>query len=193
MKTLCVKSWEFPRTTLREAYGKLELLNLVNRSRGGTKVNDPADMGNLNPFDIAIKESELSELLEFRSMLESEIVALAAVRAENGDIEKLKKILNNMRENKDDLTKLTHYDTMFHFAIAEISKNSLLKKTMEMVRGSYEKVVYKKFVEEPEIIEHAIKYHMLILDAIAQKAPILARETMKEHIADVVRAGVKLD
>lgn len=173
------------RSSLREAYVKLETVNLVSRSRAGTRVNEPEMMVKGTLFDTTLQKSELYELLEYRSALESEMCALAAMRISDDELYVLKVMLKNMKANKENIAMLTHFDTQFHFVIAETSRNSLLRQSLEMVSKKYKELVFQAFRESEQLANNAIRYHTLIFDALNDRAPIRAREVMKEHMSDV--------
>jgi GntR family transcriptional regulator, transcriptional repressor for pyruvate dehydrogenase complex len=92
------------RTTVREALKVLEAMGFVERSRRGTFV---ADNGNgvtpLSSYDEIIKKARISDLFEARRALEVEIVALAAQKASEEDLETLEGIISNMMLYNEDI------------------------------------------------------------------------------------------
>lgn len=172
------------RSTLREAYSILELSNLIVRSKGGTKVIDPDEIASFNHLFKNIKQSDMHDIMECRSLIEAQIAFLAAQRATDEDISNLQIYLDNMIKHKNDLTLFSYYDSLFHSVIYNASKNYMLKQTMKAVRNAYSQTIYSAFVQNPEVQEHAIQYHTLLLQAISEHAPIRAQEVMREHICD---------
>ena len=173
------------RSSLRETYVKLELLGLVTRSRAGTHVSDMKNIESASLLNTALQRSELKEILEFRSILEVEICALAAERISDQELYLLEDLLEHMIESQDNIVALTHYDIQFHYVIAEASKNKLLQQSLNMVYEKYSKLVFQafKFGAEPRI--SAVVYHRMILRALSQHSPQLAREIMRDHMLDV--------
>jgi len=190
-KELCVS-----RSTLREAYKALETTGFIKRVKGhGTVVNDFYDISKSAPFEVSVKMSAFDDLIEFREMIESELAKLAAERATESNIEKIKEALFKMKENASDISKLTYYDTKFHMEIAYASNNKLLIHTMKNVEAAFSEGVYNAFqVDTTANIEQAIIYHTNILNAIEQRDAAKAQELMRMHIRSVKsRLGITAD
>ena len=58
------------RSTLREAYTALAVFGFIRRSKVGTYINEIDNIVKIAPFSITVESSDLSDLLEFRYMLE---------------------------------------------------------------------------------------------------------------------------
>lgn len=190
-KELCVS-----RSTLREAYKALETTGFIKRVKGhGTIVNDFYAISKSAPFEVSIKMSELDDLIEFREMIESELAKLAAERATENNINKIRVALANMKENASDIPKLTYYDTRFHMEIAYASDNKLLIHTMKNVEAAFSEGMYNAFlVDTTANIEQALMFHTKILNAIEKHDVAQAQEIMRLHIRSVgSRLGVTTD
>jgi len=172
------------RSTLREALRALSTIGLIKRTKRGTFVNDEIKINEILPFPEILKRVQSVDIIEFRSMLETEIAALAAQRALDEDIKNLIISLQRMREAKD-MKELTEADASFHYQLAAASQNELLQKTYEMIREALEKHIYEAFCNNPEIRWRAIDYHEKILAAVEEEDAKAARQVMKEHISDV--------
>jgi len=179
------------RSTLREALRALSAMGLITRTKRGTFVNNIININDILPFPEILERVQCKDIIEFRSMLETEIVALAAQRALAEDIKNLSQALATMKEAKD-LHDLTKADTLFHLYLASASQNELLQKTYEMIRDALEKHIYEAFLNKPEIKFDAIYFHEKILDAVVKEDPTTARAIMKEHISHVAKSiGMK--
>ena len=134
-------------------------------------------------------------MIEFREMIESELAKLAAERASEGNIEKIREALTKMKENVADISKLTYYDTKFHMEIAYASNNKLLIHTMKNVEAAFSEGVYNAFhVDTAANIEQAIIFHTNILNAIERRDAAKAQELMRLHIRSVKsRLGMTTD
>lgn len=172
------------RSTLREALRALSTIGLIKRTKRGTYVNDEININEILPFPEILKRVHSVDIIEFRRMLETEIVALAAQRALDEDIENLKNWLKRMRESKT-MLELTEADASFHYQLAAASQNVLLQNTYEMIRETLEKHIYDAFCNNPELKWRAISFHEKILAAIENEDAKAARKIIEEHISDV--------
>ena len=125
---------------------------------------------------------EMSDVFEFRTLLEMESCALAAERATDEEIRTLKLLLDKMEKTQDDIVAFSQYDVMFHMHIAEMTKNSLLIKSVDGLLQVWLHFIYQIFAMEPDVKADAFHYHQIICDAIANHSPGLAREGMRLHM-----------
>lgn len=174
------------RGSLREAYIKLEAIGMISRSRGGTIVQNPNSLQSIDTLiQTSLSSSEMSNVLEYRTLLEAEVCALAAERALPDEIKSLSWLLDQMRESVDDTTVFSHYDMLFHMRIAEMSKNVLFKDSVANVTQFWLRFIYQVFAGEPEAKNDALRCHEIIYDAIAMKSPGLAKESMRMHVSNI--------
>src|SRR5271168_1919998 len=93
------------RSSIRDAIRSLELMGLVEPRQGmGTIVREASSESVLNPFAGALKRRRelVSELLDFRRMLEPPLAARAATHASADEISEMEDILQRQEE------KLSH-------------------------------------------------------------------------------------
>lgn len=175
------------RTTLREAYKALESSGFITRTKRGTYVNHPQATADAMPFSMMIEMSDFAEMLEFRTIFEGELAALAAKRADSDNIANLKNYQSHMEANRDDLALLSRYDTDFHMEIANSTKNQLLINTMASCKDTFFKAVYKAFqIDTAENIKIALRYHQMILNAVIAHDSARAKKMMTDHIHSVL-------
>lgn len=176
--------WNIGRGTLREAYKILAEEGLIVRSKRGTYVKDLAS-SDLS-FSTAIAISDHRDMLEFRTMFESELAYLAASRAKEEHIAELQSCIDSMCTNKDNLLLLSYYDMKYHQSICAAAQNKLLINIMQSLTKTFEKSIYAAFLEDTENnIQQAIFYHKTILDAIIMHDPKAAEEAMRKHVQKV--------
>lgn len=174
------------RSSLREAYKALNMAGFITRSKKGTCVNDMETIANATPFSITVENSSLSDLFEFRFMLEAETARYAATRATEREVGALRTIIELEKENYTNVEQLTRLDTQFHMNIAKASHNELLMQAMSAASGTFEKGIRKAFekaVRHNEAVEETIEQHEALLQAISQKDAINARDLMRSHIS----------
>lgn len=175
------------RSTLREAYKVLESQNCITRTHRGTYVNNLDDFILNLPFDMVIRTTSFHDMLEFRSIFEAEIAGLAAHRATHEHIRNMEEFMEQMRENRGDLMKLTDIDMCFHMEIAQASGNKLLINTMQMAKAVFSRGILEGFQQGgDEMIDQAISYHESLLTAFRQRDVAMAQAVMRVHVMSVV-------
>jgi GntR family transcriptional regulator, transcriptional repressor for pyruvate dehydrogenase complex len=174
------------RSSLREAYKVLESEKYITRTKRGTYVNDVNQILPSNSFEATIKISEFSDLLEFRTMIESELAGLAAQRCESENIKRMHGYFEKMKSHKSNLTALTADDVNFHMEIAKASRNKLLISTMELAYDTFFQGTFNAFkIDTKANIEQALFYHEKLLSAIEHQDPVMAKEYMRNHIQSI--------
>ena len=172
------------RGTLREAYKALETNGLITRNKQGTVVRKMEEQLSNMSFATAMAMSDFADLMEFRTVFESENARLAAQRATASDVIYLDYLLAKMIDNRDNLCELTNYDMLFHVKLAYLTGNWLFSKTMEMASDTFKKGIFNAFQKgSNEIVDQAIIFHRKIIDAIKEKKDNEASRLMKEHLA----------
>ena len=180
------------RTSIREAYKALEIRGYITRTKRGTRVNTADEIAKALPFSAAIALSDFADLVEYRSVIESQLASLAAQRRTEEDIQALEKHLSNMKKNTRDLSKLTYFDTLFHITVAEATHNELFKRITEMSSSVFASGVFTAFgVDTEENVRQALISHEEILCAIREKNADAAAGAMFRHIANVRERGIK--
>jgi GntR family transcriptional repressor for pyruvate dehydrogenase complex len=170
------------RTTLREAYSKLEAMNLITRKKSGTYLNNRQVINAAMPFRQVLEQADIREVMDFRMMLEGEIAALATENASREDISQLEALVEKMKENFTNLVMLSVYDAMFHRQLVACSGNRLLKAVFETVRSHFEEVIYKAFASDETIMLKAVFYHERIIREVKARDSQAAKAAMREHI-----------
>ena len=173
------------RSTLREAYIGLVVLDLIVRKKSGTYVNDIEALKNSLPFNQSLDQYQINDLMDFRGMLEEEIARIAAKNAVESDIEELEETIRQMKANIDDIVVLTICDTQFHLKLSRISKNELLINVYGVVRKHVENMIHYAFKTEDSLRHKAIYYHEKLVGALKDNSPDLARQLMHEHMRSV--------
>ena len=179
------------RGSLRESYIALEAEGLIERSRRGTVVRERSEIPQVISINTAMQLSDFNDLIEFRSIFESGNARLAALRATEEDIATLEYYLAMMKSNTRDYKKLTLYDMKFHLEVADITKNWLLRTTMEATKDTFSKGIFNAFDSDPASnVERALMYHQKLIDAIKNKNADEAERLMKEHVLNISSRGI---
>lgn len=124
-----------------------------------------------------------TKIHEVRRMLELTMVELAAQRAQPADIKRLRRAYKEMRLAVDDPEGLPLLDVAFHRAIAEICGNELFLMMLDSIGGILTEI-RERTLGLPGRPASALRYHRAILEAIADKDPVAARQAMEDHLTE---------
>lgn len=173
------------RASLREALKALEIMGMIETRLGdGTYVCRRSDFLS-RPLLWAITGtdvSDLSELVEARMLIESELAALAAERATAEDLKAIGDCLLQMESHVEDQVRFQEADVAFHLAIASAAKNAILANALQLMRNLMQEWV-KKALQQGGVAGRALDQHREILQAITSRDRQQARQTMREHVA----------
>lgn len=174
------------RNSVRTALQQLIALGLLtSKHGGGTFVSDLSPgmyMNSLIPM-LMLDKDGLLEMLEFRKVIETESVKLAAMRATAADIAELEDIIsqmNSMTADKYDTNTFAVADSRFHEVLVRCARNSVLMKVYLIIK----EMLLSNQVEIQKLIGPALafKFHPRILAAVKRKDPLTASRIMEEHI-----------
>jgi GntR family transcriptional repressor for pyruvate dehydrogenase complex len=182
------------RSTVREALSHLKALGLVeSRQGGGTYVRKPGLETNALPESLRHSNAELSQVLQVRKFLEVGAAELAAGRRTAEDVEKLGKLIVQMRDSVGSEELSLIYDANFHLAIAHASGNAILAAMMEhifstMLRTMKDSRMLWLSGGERETVGKLLGEHVKLFEAIRDKDAKRAAATMAKHIDRVANA-----
>jgi len=175
------------RSSIRDAIRGLELMGLVEPRQGaGTIVREVSAESLVNPFANALKHRQelVSELLDFRKMLEPPLAARAATHASPEEISEMEEILQRQEATLSRGEASIAEDAEFHYSIALASGNSVVLKVldilMDLLRETRERSLQLK--GRPQ---KSLAGHRRILAAIKRHDAEAAKAAMRRHIEDV--------
>ena len=180
------------RSTIREVLSALSFMNLIIRTKRGTFISDNPNLYKNLPFPEILKKVHAKEVINFRVILECEIVRLVAENADKDDIQELQKSLEKMKSSKD-INTLMKADTSFHVNLGIASHNELFSLVLKMIRNELEEQICDVFSRDKYIRKRAINHHERIFQAIKEGNVNKARNAMSEHIIDVAKTIDKLN
>jgi GntR family transcriptional regulator, transcriptional repressor for pyruvate dehydrogenase complex len=178
------------RASVREAIRGLEALGLVDVRHGrGVFVRDTSEpISPLFASWSAEHEYAIGEVLAFRLLLEPELAALAAERADDTFVAALDAILQAMDEaaTSGDLVGLVQCDTAFHDAITRRAGNRLYADLLGRVTGL---LIESRRISlgVPGRADKVIARHRAVADGIRRRDPAAAHGAMREHLAGFSR------
>ncbi len=174
------------RSSVRDAIRKLELMGLVEPRQGtGTVVRDVSDAV-VNPLASVItgKRQLVSELLDFRKMVEPPLAARAASNASAKQISAMEEILLRHDEKVMGGHLAVKEDSEFHYIIATASGNSIVLKVLDIVMDLLRETRSRSLQTEGRP-EKSLAGHRRIMTAIKHRNPSAAEKAMRQHIADI--------
>lgn len=123
----------------------------------------------------------LGHLKEVRVFLETGTARMAAERATEEDVARLRLAVAKHRASMVDLERFIELDMAFHREIAGISGNPIFPSIVEaLFRWASE--YYQSLVRAPGAEELTLAEHERIVDAIAAKDPEGAAVAMRDHL-----------
>lgn len=182
------KQFGVSRTAVREAIKALQEKGLVDAFPGrGTFVTNGNSNSMRRSLDRIIKSGETDGweyLVEAREILEPEIAALAAVRADDQDLAAMRDAVAVMDQAKRDSDAFIEADLDFHLALAEAAGNPIVLSLIDSIVGLLREQRLRIFGigGGPERGQH---HHKRILDAIERHDPKEARAAMQAHLLQV--------
>jgi GntR family transcriptional repressor for pyruvate dehydrogenase complex len=158
------------RPTLREALRLLSSSHLVRASKG--------------PGGGIFVAATAEELLETRMLFEVPLVGLAAQRATEADVARLRALLAEAESRPDDAELVGTVDERLHRTISEIAGNRLAAAfnawVVEVLQPPLRELV------APAVVESVIvEQHRDIVRAIERGDPAAAERAMREHLVYV--------
>jgi GntR family transcriptional repressor for pyruvate dehydrogenase complex len=181
------ETFKVSRTSVREALRTLETKGLIiSRTGMGNFITELPIESLVAPLAKLLIEEKaaLADIFELRKLIEPHIAALAAERATNRDIERLKGILEKQSRAVSRGETGVGADAELHFAIGQATQNHALEK---LVSGLMEILSHSReeSLQPPDRRRASIESHRKILAAIEQHDKARAQEAMFHHIEQV--------
>ena len=183
------------RSSIRDAIRSLELIGLVEPRQGaGTIVREPLSESSFSAFADALKRQQemVTELLDFRKMLEPPLAARAATHASADEIADMEEILNRQEQKLERGELAIAEDAEFHYSIALASGNTVVLKVldilMDLLRDSRE-----RSLQVPGRPEKSLAGHRRILSAIKRRDAEDAKSAMRRHVEDIEEIVISRD
>lgn len=178
-------------SSVREALKQLQVMGIITIKQGeGTFVSEKVGVDSLSNYIgylLDLKRPDILYLIEARKIIERGTVALAAERASEDEIKKLKNIIQRMKEIIDDPKEFAEENVNFHLTIAKASKNPILPIIFNSV--------YDLFMKEQQVVakmlnlkSKSIESHINIWNAIKNHNINEAIKEMEKHLNHVQKA-----
>jgi GntR family transcriptional repressor for pyruvate dehydrogenase complex len=176
------------RTAVREAVKALREKGLVEAYTGrGTFVTNGTSHAIRQSLDLMVKIGQgegAASLAEVREILEPEIAALAAVRAEEQHLGTMREAVAVMDASLDDADAFIEADLDFHLSLAEAAANPIILSLIDSIVGLLREQRLRTF-QNPNGPQRGQYYHRRILEAVEMRNPDQARSEMRAHLQQV--------
>lgn len=178
------RRFKVSRHSVREAIRVLEQQKVLkSRPGSGTYVivEDASSIVDSLTSAILREKIQLTEIFEFRQMLEPQIAALAARNATAKDIKGLKDLLERQEKEIDNALVSKELDEKFHLALAETTGNTILLHVVEL----FSHILLKSRHENIQSTHRhmlSVNGHKKILRAITMRDEDAAGHLMADHL-----------
>ena len=136
-----------------------------------------------------ISFSDVSQVYEYRLMLEPEICSKAAPIMDKSLCLKWKEYFNNLllnKKSKPPVNDSDDIDKLFHLSISQSLNNNLINKDIAHLMDLSQRIRFLSNKQNEQRYIASINEHISILDAIIKGDCNLAREMMKKHLKNTV-------
>ena len=175
------------RHSVREAIRVLEHKKVL-RSRPGSGtyiiIEDESSVIEFLAKAINKEKNTLSEIFQFRELLEPQIAGLAARNATEEDISILQDILERQQKELNNNKVSKKLDEDFHLALAKASGNSILLQVVELLGHIFLRSRHE-YSQSPDRRRLSIKGHQEIVMAIKASDSKAAKELMADHLNEI--------
>ncbi len=172
------------RPVVREAVHQLIAKGLLESKHGsGTTVREMTRESVVEPLGwlAQTRGATLDDLHQVRSILEGAIVRMAVNQATDGEIAELRRIVEEMKVNKENVEAFVALDADFHQALAETTHNPLLVVLLDSVRDLMQEVRLEVH-RHPVVYETIVPDHEEIIAAMAVRDSAAASRAMQGHL-----------
>lgn len=171
------ENFKVSRTPLREAIQKLESERLVTRiNSGGVRVSE-------------LSEREIKEIYDIRISLESKMIREVASNWQEGDLEGLKAVVNEIKSKllmkdyhkKTDVIKLIQTGNQFHEQLHKIYNNHTCTRLLKSFQAQIDRYAYLALSVRERAMTSA-QEHLELFELIKNRQSNEAEHKMKKHI-----------
>ena len=170
------------RTPIREALRRLDQEHIIKMTTKGAYV-------------LGITAQDIDDIYEIRLRLEGWAASLAAERASEEEIAKLKETveLQEFYTLKEDADNIKNMDSTFHRLMYFMSGSTPLYDTLEPLHKRI--IKYRKAsISSGNRAHESLKEHKAIFEAIAAHDSVLAEKLVTEHVrkaqANIAKRGI---
>ncbi len=175
-------------SSVREVLRSLQSIGMVRIEHGrGVFVTDAPPAPDLSEHFQDVNIGLIFALAETRRIVEPELAALAAERATDEELAVIEQLAREMELTVLEQRDFVDPDVFFHRKIAEVARNPILFRMMENVNDLF--LESRKLTSlEPGMTSRAVRYHLLIADALRARDIVQTRLLMQAHMNDMLNS-----
>jgi len=174
------------RASVREAIQALAFSGYLEVIQGkGTYILEMATKyDEIVNFFSEFSNYSLDYLMEARIMLEGEFARLAALNANQEEIDEIERVFNEIVNSKD-INSFVVKDLKFHLTIAKATHNPIMNGLMKIIGEMLYKETQKIIEISKDTRVNTIETVRNLVQAIKQRNAEQAKELMSEHIRNI--------
>jgi GntR family transcriptional repressor for pyruvate dehydrogenase complex len=186
--------FDVSRTVIREAIRSLRAMGLVESIGRGNRVAqvDRAAVAETMSLFLQGRPISYEKVHEVRAMVEVEVAGLAAERATEEDIRRLEELCDLFAASTGDMEEAAELDVGFHSALADATQNELYRIILDAMQDVLLGARRSTLHIHGRIGKGATA-HRRILDRVRVRDATGAREAMRRHLQDSLRAWRRID
>lgn len=169
------------RATVAQALVALEVLGVigVHHGSGATLLVRPATAEILH--GVQEHQARLPDIVDARRAIEPRLAALAAERRTDEDVERIAAAIDRMRQDVDGGDRGLSGDEMFHEAVTQAARSSLLARMMQQLTDQIRETRSESLSQSGRS-EQSLAGHVEVFDAIRLGRPDEAERAMVAHL-----------
>ncbi|WP_291298291.1 FadR/GntR family transcriptional regulator [Elioraea sp.] len=175
------------KQVVREALHQLAAVGVVEIGQGrATRVRTPdaAPLARILRFAVGRSREGLAEAVELRRIIEPQVARLAAERADEAGIVRLRAIAARLAAAMGDVEAWIEADLDFHDHLAALSGNRLVRLQVASLRPLTHEVMALLNSRTPRDAadwKATLKRHTRVVTAVAGRDPVAAERAMARH------------
>lgn len=172
------------RMAIRDSLRSLEAMGLVDikiGAKGGATIAqaNPDRYVDALAVQMVLLGVTREQLLQARAAIESMTATLAAKRASENDLNKIRLVLEEAEQKLDDPRESARLGEAFHLAVAEAAGNDVLTSQLKAVSDALENPDH---LPDRKRARHILEVHQSLFELIAAGDEQGARENMMDHV-----------
>ena len=175
------------RSSVRDAIRSLELIGLLEPQQGrGTVVCEPTASAVAGPLTAIItqKRKLVSELLDFRKIIEPPLAARAALHATPEQIAEVKQTVERQAEKVRKGELAIEEDNQFHYQIATAADNSIVFRILDVLMDMLRET-RQRSLQTSGRPQKSLAGHRRILAALEQRDAAASQSAMLRHLEEI--------
>jgi GntR family transcriptional repressor for pyruvate dehydrogenase complex len=140
---------------------------------------------------IELPDRDVRNIMHVRRVLEAESAYLAAQNADERQLERLEKLLDDMGASLEEPRDYLELDLEFHVVLAEAAGNRLLARLTGLIRDIYTRY-FEIVLEDPEMNKTSLQFHRRLYAALRDRDPDAARQHSIDHLLQAEKDVLKL-